>query len=106
MNKTGVQFYVEGEYCLRLKGLPDPNDEDWECFCNEDINPFGRPRFIVWSQYRDPLSYSDERERMVNQVIAVVDWLRGELGWEGFCSVLWLYRGEGQDERVYQWELC
>ena len=111
MNRTGLQFYVEGEYCLRLKHLPDPNDEDWILFNNEDINPFDRPYFVVWSQFDNPLfdnplSYPDERERLINQVVMVIDWLRGELGWEGFCANLWLYRGEGTDERAYKWELC
>lgn len=107
MKRTGLRFYIEGEYCERLQHLPDPNDEDWVMFETEDINPFEHKHFTIWSQYDDPLTYLDERERMVNEVVSVITWLRHELGWEGFCATLWLKRGgDRRDERVYEWKLC
>lgn len=107
MKRTGLRFHIEGEYCRRLKHLLDPNDEDWVVFGTEDINPFKHKHFTIWSQYDDPLSYPDERERMVNEVVSVIAWLRHKKDWDGFCATLWLMRPKHiGDEVVFKWESC
>lgn len=73
MRKTGLRFHIEGEYCKRLQHFSDPNDENWEQFYNENINPFHHTHLTIWSQYDNPLDYPDERERMIAQVVAVIN---------------------------------
>lgn len=107
MRKTGLRFYIEGEYCQNLLHLPDPNNENWVSFRNEDINPFKNSHFTIWSDFENPLSYPFERDGMVKEIVAVINWLRDELSWEGFCATLWLrHDGENKDEIVKRWDLC
>jgi hypothetical protein len=96
----GYRLHVEGEFCERLRGLPDPNDEDWKVFDMSDLHPSGKDTFTVWvPNFRE---HCDEaREEAVERAIVVVDWMRGERGWEGFYADLWL-----ADRKVFSWKLC
>lgn len=106
MKQTGLLFYVEGEYVTESdwEGCDDPGDEEWVCFSNEDIHPFGKQYFTAWSQFRE-INEKDEAE-LIEEIVAVVDWLYRERDWAGFNAVLWLHRGKDLPERVYGWEMC
>ena len=98
--RIGHRFHVEGEFCERLRGLPNPNDEDWRVFDTSDLHPSGKDVFTVWvPNFRE---HCDEaREEAVERAIVVVDWMRGERGWEGFYADLQL-----ADRKVFSWKLC
>ena len=100
MATIGYHFYVEGEFCKRLRGLPDPSDEDWEVFVTPDLHPFGKDAFTVWvSNFRE---HCDEaREKAAERAIEVVEWIRGERNWEGFDANLYL-----ANRKIFSWELC
>lgn len=113
MKRTGLSFYVEGEYVTesdyRLRtdegGFMDPKDQDWIPFSNVNIHPFGKPTFTAWSQFSD-LNEKDIQE-LTDQVVQVIDWLRQERDWALFDAILWLHRGEHDDPlQVFHWELC
>lgn len=107
MKKTGLRFYIEGEYCRNLLYLPDPNNENWVPFRNEDMHPSNQSHFTIWSDFAHPLSVLHERTGMIREIVTVINWLRDELDWEGFCATLWLRRGgDNKDEVVMRWELC
>ena len=104
MLTIGYRFYVTGEFCKHLRGLPDPADEDWEVFEMPDLHPSGKDVFTVWvPNFRE---HCDEAlKEAIERAIVVVDWMRGERGWDGFYAGLWAPRKEG-GERLFSWELC
>jgi len=107
MKRTGLSFYVEGEYVRESdwKEVNDPNDQDWIPFDNVDIHPFKRPYFTAWSQFSELTD--DDYEELTDVIVTVIDWLYQELDWGGFYATLWLYRGEEQKpKKVFLWELC
>lgn len=100
--RIGLSFYIEGEYCKRT--TDDPNDADWIPFDNRDIHPKKKKTFTVWSQFED-LNEKD-KEDLINTIVTVINWLRDDNDWEGFCANLWLSRGEYKDQKVYSWNLA
>ena len=105
MFKVGYRFTVEGYYCVHLQGLPDPNDEDWQLFDLDDLHP-GRKNVItvMVANYDTPCEAA--KQEAVERAVHVVEWMRGEKGWQGFDAKLWLLKGQNPDGRVFRWELC
>jgi len=107
MKRSGLSFYVEGEYVREndWEEFDDPADQDWIPFDNTYIHPFMQPYFTAWSQFSNLTD--DDCEELTNIVITVIGWLYQELDWRGFCATLWLYRGKEQKpKQVFKWELC
>jgi len=106
VKRTGLHFYVTGEFVHErdyVTGL-DPSSQNWKDFDNEDLHPFGKKTFTAWCQF-DEVRDSD-LEEMVDQIVAVVDWLRLEKDWTAFVADLWWRRGpEKKDEKVFSWNL-
>ena len=113
MKRTGLSFYVEGEYVTEsdyrprtnTSGFTDPSDQDWIPFSNADIHPFGKPTFTAWSQFSD-LNEKDTQE-LTDQLVQVINWLYQERDWILFDATLWLHRGKAsKPRRMFRWELC
>ncbi len=98
MRKTGIRFFVEGEYATRL----DENGEfaDWQPFETRDLRADGKEEIIIWSQF-DGID-AEELECMISRAVNVIDWMREERGWDGFNASL--YRST-TNERVFSWEI-
>lgn len=105
MFKIGYRFTVRGEYCVHLLGLPDPNDEDWELFELCDLHP-GRMDVItvMVANYNAPCEAA--KEEAIERAVHVIEWMRGEKGWQGFDAHLWTCKGDDLHERAFRWELC
>lgn len=99
MRRTGLRFTVEGEYVETLQHLDDPDDEMWTPFMTEDLHPAGKKHITIWRRG------GDSREKLTRRAVSVVDWMRGEKYWEGFCAKLFLQR-KGAPIAVFEWELC
>lgn len=100
MNRIALIFRAEGEYKSWLDGT-EADEAGWEPFEMCDLHPAGRDHFKIWSQARE---LTDEvRQEMIKQAVTVVDWMRNEKGWDGFCADLVLH---AQGKKVFHWELC
>jgi len=106
MKRTGLEFYVIGEYVTAFdwEGHTDPGDENWLPFDNADIHPFSKTFFTAWSQFDDLTDL--DRAELANEIVAVINWLRHERDWYGFNATLWLHRGTESPVRIFHWELC
>lgn len=101
-SRTGFIFRVEGIYVGTLEYYDDPKDEDWQEFSTRDLHPAGKPQFTIWVDTGEP----DEVDRhdAIARAITIVNWMRGEKGWEGFHATLSMRTRDGY-QPVYQWEL-
>ena len=106
MKRTGLNFYVEGQYVTDSdwQDLADPRDQDWIPFQNSDLHPFRKRFFTAWSQHTE-LTKHDIHDLALH-IINLIDWLRQERDWTGFCATLWLHEGTSRPQRMFQWELC
>lgn len=103
MLQTGLSFYISGEYSKDIHP-DDPEKATWEMFTTTDIHPAGKEYFTAWSQFTEITD--EDRERMVDEVSIVIDWIRKDRGWDGFVATLWQYRGDQKPLQVNRWELC
>lgn len=101
MKRTGLQFYIEGEYCKDLND--DPNKQEWIPFDTTDLHPRRKRYITIWSQFEEP----DEKEieELTQRAIHIVEYFKDEVDWTGFVASLWL-RETGKDRRVIHWDLA
>jgi len=109
MKKTGLMFYVEGEYVTESDYDPhtnEPTEQNWTPFDNADLHPFNKPYFTIWSQF-SKLIQKDREEIAGKLLVELIDWLRQERDWVLFDATLWLHRGsEDKPIKMFHWELC
>jgi hypothetical protein len=100
--RVSYVFRVDGEYCERLKGLPDPADEDWEYFDMHDLHPGGADHITILTDYAE--TCPEAQAAAVSKAVTVVEWMQEEKGWEGFDATLWLcHRDKSPDARAFRW---
>lgn len=102
MKRTGLQFYIEGEYCKDPND--DPDKQEWIPFDTGDLHP-GRKRYItVWSQFSEP--DQAEVEKLAERAIHIIEYFRDEMDWTGFVASLWLKQAGDRDRRIMNWDLA
>lgn len=105
-DKIGYIFYIEGEFCEDLQGLPDPASEDWEYFETDDLHPTHESTITIWvPNYRDHCESA--LKEAVERAVCVVEWMRDCKGWEGFDARLW-HGNPGAETRpveAFKWEI-
>ena len=105
MFKVGYRFTVAGAACAHWLGLPDPCDENWELFELCDLHP-GKKDYIVVMVANYDAPCASAQQKAVERAVHVIEWMRGEKGWQGFAASLWLCNQHNPDQRVFRWELC